>query len=321
MIHATPTVSDRMPRTSFGRTSLRVGRLGFGGAPIGYLHAAQRDVDRLVAALLDAGVNLFDTAAGYRGSEQALGQALRNRRGEVVLVSKVGPAAEDLPGEAWTPELIVAAAERSLRRLRTDTIDIMLLHTCDLPTLRRGECVWALVRLQQQGKVRHIGYSGDNDAAAYAVQLGPFEVLETSVNIADQANIDAVLPLAVRYNVGVIAKRPLANAAWRQPYEQRGIYQDYVKPYADRLAKMNVQPNRLGYDDHVEVTWPDIALRFTLSIPGVHTAIVGTTNPDNAAMNLNAARRGPLPDEVVRRLRRAFADAEAGAGEAWVGLT
>lgn len=319
-LRMTATAPGAMPCCIFGRTNLEVSRLGFGAAPIGFLESDQREVDAIVDQLIDAGVNLFDTACSYEGSEEALGRALRDKRDKVVLLTKIG-SSTDVPGEQWTPEHLLATADRSLRRLRTDHLDVMLLHTCSLNVLRKGEAVGALLRLQQQGKVRHIGYSGDNDEAAYAVQLGPLEVLETSVNVCDQHNIDTVLPLARRYNVAVIAKRPIANAAWRQADEQRGMYKDYAAPYAQRLAKMNVSPQRLGFDDHVEITWPDVALRFTLSIDGVHTAIVGTTNPNNAVLNLAAAKRGPLPEEAVNHLRKAFTDAQNNANEPWPGLS
>jgi aryl-alcohol dehydrogenase-like predicted oxidoreductase len=115
----------------------------------------------------------------------------------------------------------------------------------------------------------------------------------------------------------VLAKRPIANSAWRPVQLLKGIYQDYAKPYRDRLEAMGVSPRELGFAG--EADWPEIALRFTLSHDGVHVAIIGTTNPSNARRNLDAVAKGPLPKEVVQRLQAAFKKA---AGTArWAGLT
>ena len=78
------------------------------------------------------------------------------------------------------------------------------------------------------------------------------------------------------------------------------MYKSYAKTYTERLAKMKLSPAALGFSGPPETAWPELALRFTLSQPGVHCAIIGTTNPDNARANLEAAEKGPLPPEVVR---------------------
>src|SRR5207248_10479954 len=116
---------------------------------------------------------------------------------------------------------------------------------------------------------------------------------------------------------GVMAKRPIANAAWRKPTQQQGMYKDYAQPYHDRLAAMELSPAELGFSSDAD--WPEIALRFTLSQPGVHTAIIGTTNPENARRNIEHAAKGPLPDDVVKKLRDAFRRADPEGH--WQGLT
>jgi len=309
-----------MARRPFGRTGYEVSALGFGGGPVGFLETEQEQVARLLNSLLDRGVNLIDTAAGYAGSEEAIGKAISHRRDDYVLVSKCGRAFEDLPGEAWSREVVLATIDRSLRRLNTQHIDVMLLHSCDLETLERGEAVAALVEAREAGKIRFAGYSGDNEAANYAVGLDDVAVLETSVNICDQANIDTVLAEAERRGVGVLAKRPIANAAWKARSDQRGMYADYAGTYSERLAAMNITPEDLGFEGDPARVWPEIALRFTLAQLGVNTAIVGTTSSQHLEGNLDAAAEGPLDPDAVRRLRDAFRRAEQAAGEAWPGL-
>ncbi|MEM7682365.1 MAG: aldo/keto reductase [Planctomycetota bacterium] len=306
-------------RAILGKTELSVSRLGFGAAPIGFLETEQSQVAKLLGFFLDHGVNLIDTAACYAGSEQAIGRAIAGRRDDAILVTKAGHAS-GLDTPDFDPKTIEASIDRSLERLQTDHVDVVLLHSCELDVLKRGDALGAAVKAREAGKTRFVGYSGDNQAAAYAAGLPDVAVVETSVNICDQHNIAEVLPACAEHDVGVIAKRPLANAAWKKPDQQRGGYADYAAPYRERLGKMKVKPMDLGYSGHVELEWPEIALKFTLAIPGVHTAIVGTTHQTNAEANLAAVEKNPLREQAVQRLRQAFDRAQEDAGEPWPGL-
>ena len=170
-----------MNKITFGKTGLSVSTLGFGGAPIGFL---QTDADRVAAllnTLLDAGVNFIDTAAAYAGSEEMIGKLVASRRDQLVLVSKCGQPSADLPGEAWSESRILATVDRTLKRLHTDRLDVMLLHSCDLPTLKKGEALGALVKAKNAGKIKFAGYSGDNQAAAFA------DMVERIASHADRA--------------------------------------------------------------------------------------------------------------------------------------
>ena len=309
-----------METRTFGKTGLEVSVLGFGGAPVGFLETDQRQVTDILNTLLDRGVNLIDTAAGYPDSEAAIGKAVGHRREEFVLVSKCGQAFEDIDGDAWSARAIGQTVDRALRRLRTDHLDAMLLHSCDLETLRNGEAVGALVKARDAGKIRFAGYSGDNEAAAFAAGLDDMAVIETSVNMCDQANIDSVLQVTRARDIGVIAKRPIANAAWKDASQRQGIYVDYAKTYAERLADMAIAPRDLGFAAAAAAAWPELALRFTLSQPGVASAIVGTTKVSHIQRNIDAVSKGALPEDLVTRIREAFRRAESAAGETWPGL-
>jgi aryl-alcohol dehydrogenase-like predicted oxidoreductase len=302
-----------MKKVRFGRTGLQVSPLGFGAAPIGFLETEQEKVARILNTLLDAGVNVIDTAAMYQGSEELIARAVGHRRGEYVLVSKCGTEVPHAKGRAWSAELIRNTVDAALKRLATDRVDVMLLHSCDLETLKRGEALGELVKARDAGKVRFAGYSGDNDAAVFAAAHQDVAVLETSVNIVDQVNIDRALPVAREHDVGVIAKRPIGNSCWRPLSEFEKFYPDYVRPYAERFGKMGLSLEELGVDD-----WAEVALRFTLSQEGVHTAIIGTTNPVNAKSNIGIANKGGLAAEVVRRIRESFARA---SNDKWPGLS
>lgn len=317
-----PPRSSVLPTARFGRTGLTVSRLGFGAAPIGLLETDRDDAARLLNFLLDRGVNLIDTAAAYRGSEAMIGEVIGARRDEFVLVSKCGHAVSEVSAQPWTPGLVTATIERSLRLLRTDRLDVMLLHSCPLEMLEGGELIEALVAARKAGKIRFAGYSGDNEAAAWAAAHPEIAVIQTSVNLVDQVNIDLVLPVCRTHDVGVMAKRPIANAAWKDLSEQRGAYATYAKTYTDRLALLGLDPVGFVGGDSDRAAWLELALRFTLSQPEVSTAIIGTTSVENAEANLELARRGPLPPEQVAAIRGAFAAARTAHSEMdWSGQT
>jgi aryl-alcohol dehydrogenase-like predicted oxidoreductase len=156
--------------------------------------------------------------------------------------------------------------------------------------------------------VRYIGYSGDGAAARYAVECGRFDTLQTSVSIADQEAIELTLPLARERQMGVIAKRPLANAAWRYA---RKPAETYHQTYWSRLRALDYPFLR----DSPEAA-ATTALRFTLSVPGVHTAIVGTTRPERWQQNAALLEAGPLPGHDFERLRARWREV---ATPSWVG--
>lgn len=307
-----------METRPLGKTDFEVSVLGFGGAPIGLLETKQAKVANILAMLLDNGVNLIDTAARYAGSEEAIGASISDRRNEFVLVSKCGTSG--IPGEGWSAAALTENINNSLRKLRTDHVDVMLLHSCDMAALQDGEALGAVVAARDAGKVRYVGYSGDNEEAVYAAGLPDIAVIETSINICDQANIRQVLPVAVENNLGVIAKRPIANAAWKDLSQQEGFYADYASAYSQRFQAMGISSQELGFDADPAAAWPEIAVRFTLSQPGVSTAIIGTTNPAHVQANLTAVNKGPLPQVAVEKLQATFRRAEADSRENWQGL-
>lgn len=307
-----------MTHRTLGKTALSVSPLGFGSAPAAYLKPEQEATAKLINELLDAGMNLIDTAVSYPGSEAFIGQYLAHRRKDYILVSKCGAFRPDgVTGDKWSPEFIKGSVDHSLKDLRTDQLDVMLLHTCDFDTLKRGEAIGALVDAQRAGKVKHIGFSGDNESAAYACGLPEVSVVETSINYCDQVNIDTVLPAARANDVGIIAKRPVANAAWRgQNAGRGGFYDNYASEYAKRHEAMKLDETDLGF---TKDQWPEIALRFAISFPEVSTAVAGTTKRDNALRNLDAIRKGPLDASLLQTLRARFKSAPG--SDAWTGQT
>jgi aryl-alcohol dehydrogenase-like predicted oxidoreductase len=283
-----------MERRRLGKTDMVVSVLGFGGSEIGYERAGARTVARLLGGALDAGLNVIDTAECYEESEALIGAALGSRRSECYLLTKCGHPRGFGRGD-WRPASLLASIERSLKRLRTDRLDLIQLHSCSLADLRRGDAIEALERARERGWARYIGYSGDGAAARYAVECGRFDTLQTSVSVADQEALELTLPLAGRRRMGVVAKRPLANAAWRYG---RKPAEPYYQAYWSRLRALDYPFLRDAADAAVAT-----ALRFTLAAPGVHTAIVGTRRPERWQQNARLIEAGPLPAAEVKRIR------------------
>ncbi|HZP45899.1 MAG TPA: aldo/keto reductase [Candidatus Binataceae bacterium] len=284
-----------MERRRLGKTGMEVSVLGFGASEIGYEHAPPATVERLLGGALDAGLNLIDTAACYADSEDLVGRAIGHRRGEVFLMTKCGHAGAEFNLPDWSPSLIVRSIERSLKRLRTDYLDVVQLHSCDSATLRDGSVIAELQRARDRGLTRFIGYSGDSDDAIAAIRLEVFDTLQISINIADQEALERVLPLARERDLGVIAKRPIANAAWLGGRFGGDLYS---LPYRRRLRKL-----AYGFLKSPPQEAVATALRFTLTAPGVHTAIVGTKRPSRWEHNARLAARGPLPDSEYEAIR------------------
>jgi aryl-alcohol dehydrogenase-like predicted oxidoreductase len=299
----TPPISASMQTRPFGKTGMQVSPLGWGAAEIGYENIADGTVDSLLSLALDHGLNVIDTAECYMDSEEKVGRALRGKRQRCLLFTKCGHAPPLPPAGAltrvyrklrratgsllndWDPRLLERNIDESLGRLQTDWIDLIQLHSCSEDILRRGAVIEVLHRARQAGKARFIGYSGDGAPALYAVQSGLFDTLQTSINIADQQAIELTLPLAAERGMGVIAKRPVANAVWKNTSKPENSYHHV---YWDRMRELRYD---FLQDESKAV---EIALRFTLSAPAVHTAIVGSTKPEHWRKNVQYASAGLL---------------------------
>jgi len=277
----------------FGNTGLTVPVLGFGAGHVGDPAMDEAEVGRLLHGALDLGVTLIDTARSYGLSEERIGRHLAGRRDEFVLSTKVGYG---IPGyEDWTGPVIAAGVDAALGRLRTDRIDVVHLHSCPLDVLERGEVVAALQAAVAAGKVRVAAYSGDNAPLEWAIASGAFGGIETSVNLVDQRAIERGLPAAGERGLGVIAKRPAANAPWR--FAERPAASD-IALYWERWRALGLDPGT--YD------WTELSLRFAAWQEGVHCAIVGTSRLEHLRRNVEQVAKGPLPVETVEAVRAAF---------------
>ena len=274
-----------------GKTGLEVSPLGLGAGPLGALDAFR--AERLVHQALDLGVSVFDTAPSYGGSEDVLGRALSgSQRRRAVLVTKGGYGVEGVPD--WTPEVVTAGITRALRVLRTDVIDVFLLHSCDASRLARGDLTDALVRAKEAGHVRAIGYSGDGDGLRVALGIDAFDVVEPSVNVLDREALEVVRGR----KIGVLGKRTLANAPWSDAAD---LSRPDVAEYARRLRLFD--PERT-LESH---PLAELFVRFAVHAPGVDCALLGTSSEARLREAVLSSRRGPLSADLSAELDRRYA--------------
>jgi aryl-alcohol dehydrogenase-like predicted oxidoreductase len=278
----------------FGDTELKVSALGYGAGHIGGDELSENEIEKLLRTAVDLGITLFDTARAYGKSEERLGKYLKPFRDQVVYSTKVGYGVEGV--EDWTSEAITVGIEEARQKLQTDCIDIVHLHSCPRHILNDTSVVDALLEAKEKGHINVPAYAGENESLDYAITGAPIESIQCSINLFDQRVMHTSLPKAKQRSMGVIAKRPMANAPWRfKTYPD----QNYAAEYWNRMKAMNVETGNLSNDE--------FALRFATFIFGVDSSIVGTTNIDHLKQNVAAVNKGKLPEikheEVIELFR------------------
>lgn len=287
-----------METVALGSTGIQVSRLGIGLSEIGSTPMELSAVETLLNGGLDIGINFLDTAACYGNSEELVGKTVSHRRSEYALASKCGHVAGDYQGEAWTAQTVTDSIDRSLRLLQTDYVDLMQLHSCSVEILEQGDVIDALLKARDAGKTRFVGYSGDNEAAMWAVESGIFATLQTSFSLVDQRARDGLFAAAEANGMGVIIKRPIGNGVWGRAEATS----PYAQQYFERMQAMAAHGPLEGEDDPIRM-----AMGFTFAHPEVDTAIVGTTNLRHLQSNAAMLDAGiSVPDATMEALVERF---------------
>jgi aryl-alcohol dehydrogenase-like predicted oxidoreductase len=298
-----------MEKRQLGKTDMQVTRLGVGLSEIGFGGISEDVAADVLNAALDGGINFLDTAECYNVSEELVGKAVSHRRSEYFLATKTGHVSGGYVGKEWTAQTVSDSIDRSLKRMKTDYVDLMQLHSCGIDVLEKGDVIAVLQKAKQDGKTRYIGYSGDNDAAMWAVNSGIFDTLQTSFNLVDQKARLGLLQKAKEKGMGIIIKRPIANGAWGAAKSPSG----YADEYFERAQKMLA----LGNLSEAPESRILLALGFTLAHEEVGVAIVGTKTPKYMQGNIKMLDELPISKVAIAELYKRFEK----LGKDWPQLT
>ncbi|HSV72508.1 MAG TPA: aldo/keto reductase [Chthonomonadales bacterium] len=266
----------QLPRRVLGRTRARVSVLGFGSAALGHSFQPQEVFDHVVGAALDAGVNFIDTATNYDVAQERLGPIVRRHRDRLFLATKT---------RGMSKQGVLQTLEESLRLLQTDRLDLVYLHNLgDFEVDRLMDdngAMQGLLEARRRGWLRFIGASGHQRARKFipVIETDLIDVIMVTLNFVDRNTYvfeSEVLPAARRRRVGIVAMKVLGgvpNWNYRQPVD-------------------GMVPRELRAD----------AVRYSLAIEGVASAVVGfyTTEQMSEVLNVMRALRRPTDSETER---------------------
>ena len=311
-----------MENSVFGKTGVNVSKLGLGLAQVGFqLGSAEYDTaDKILNTALDNGINFLDTAAMYLDSESIVGKSVGHRRDEYFLATKAGTGRTTSPDSEWTYKKMKDSVENSLKDLQTDVIDLVQLHSCETHLLEQGDVIKALQDCKLEGKIKYIGYSGDNEAAMWAVKSNLFDTLQTSYSIADQrARTKNILTEARSRNLGIIAKRPIGNAALlgvKNHYEGQthdhfgSAYDEYFTRIMQMTENIEIELNEI---DPIE-----LSMAFTLYRKEINVIIIGSKNNHHVEQNLDYMGKNL---EIYQNLIKQYENIYEKLDENWRQLT
>ena len=300
-----------LPIATLGRTGLKVTRLGFGAMELRDDDGARAVTDAHAAyvlnAVLDAGINFIDTSIDYGASEERIGKAVSHRRDEFIVATKCGcPTAPDAirSGQhVYTQENIEAGVDQSLRRMRTDYLDIVQFHgSPSKSVIEENDAIQTLQSLQRRGKVRFIASSSTLPNILDHMEMGVFDAFQIPYS-ALQRKHENVIRRSAASGIGTVIRGGVAKGA----PSASGVPRLEVWRTFDRAA--------LGELLDPGESRTSFILRFTLSHPDVHTTIVGTQNLRHLSENAAAAMHGPLPEDVYVEAKRRLEDAGETTGE------
>jgi aryl-alcohol dehydrogenase-like predicted oxidoreductase len=266
--------------------------------------------ERILKAVLDAGINYIDVAVDYGAAEAHIGRCISSRRQEFFLASKCGcplDVTRFSPSERtrfgvplprlhdYSRQNIIDACDQSLRCMKTDYLDVLQFHFSPAKAVLEHEgAIQTLQDLKQAGKIRFLGCSSTLPHISDHIQMGVFDVLQIPYS-ALQPEHEAALTAAAKAGVGVVIRGGVARG---RPGAGQGST-DIWKLWDD--ARM---------DEGLEgMSATEFMLRFTITNPDMHTTIVGTLDPQHLQENITAVLKGPLPTALYHEAKRRLAAA------------
>ncbi|HUZ02383.1 MAG TPA: aldo/keto reductase [Thermomicrobiaceae bacterium] len=302
-----------MQYRTLGRTGIKVTPYGLGAL----MFATQvgnpdpEDSIRVIHKALDFGINLIDTADAYGDSEEIVGRALKGRRDQVVLTTKVSrPMGTDPNQQGASRRWIMTAIENSLRRLQTDHIDVYQIQRPD-PDTDVEETLSAMTDLVRSGKVRAIGTStmpaSDIVEAQWVAErrgLERFRTEQPPYSILNRGIEREVLPVAQRYGMGILVWGPLGQGMLtgrvRRGHDTDVIRARFHKAFSDE-RRLDAVERLIPLAEEAGLSMPHLAMAFAISHPGVTSALLGARTMEQLD-DLLSGVDVVLSDEVLDRI-------------------
>jgi aryl-alcohol dehydrogenase-like predicted oxidoreductase len=275
--------------------------LGYGamelrGAPRGR-DVTEAQAETILHAVLDAGINYIDTSIDYGVSEERIGRYISDRRSEFYLASKCGcvvgappaPRGERNP-HVFTRDNILAGVEQSLRRMRTDYLDVVQFHgSPSRETLEKDGGLETVLELKRAGTIRFVGMSGTLPNLPEHIAMGVFDVFQIPYSAVEREH-EALVTAAAKAGAGIVIRGGAARGAPTEG-KQAGVQWERWR--------------QVHLDDLLDGMSPmEFILRFTFTHPDLHTNIVGTIDPEHLRHNVDVVRQGPLPADVYAEAQR-----------------
>src|SRR6266540_289590 len=302
---------------TLGKTGLKVSEVGFGGWAIGgnafgnsYGPTDDRTSLDAIKRALELGCNFFDTADayGHGHSEELLGQALKGRRDDVVIATKVGADFyHDPPRMNFSPDYLSFALDKSCERLQTDHVDLYQLHNPPIQLLRNGKIFEGLEKLVDAGKIRYYGISiHDPEEGLLAMKHGRPGAIQVVFNILRQEAKNKIFQTARENNVAIIAREPLSNGFLTgklnadSTFPPGDIRFNFPRNYFHSLIKAS---NQLTVLESKTRTLAQAFLRFVVDHREISTVIPGAKTPEQTEEDLQASDIPSLTGEDLLRIR------------------
>ncbi|MBX6763382.1 MAG: aldo/keto reductase [Rubrobacteraceae bacterium] len=309
-----------------GKTGMRVSEVSLGTWAFGGDWGEVRDEESYATLnrAVDLGVNFFDTADVYGDgrSERLLGRLLRERDEEIFVATKAGRRLDPHIAEGYTYDNLARFAERSLRNLGVEALDLLQLHCPPTAVYTRDETFEALQRLVEQGWVKNYGVSVEKvEEAKLALDYPDVKTVQIIFNIFRQKPAEEFFPLASRKNVGVIVRVPLASGLLSgkmrpdrefSPDDHRNFNREgQAFDRGETFSGVDFETGLAAAGELKELvpegyTLAQLALRWILMHPEVSCAIPGAKRPDQLEENLAASEMPPLSIEEMDRIREVY---------------
>lgn len=305
----------------FGRTDWQVSEIGYGmWGMAGWTDSDDKESDKSLDIAVEGGCNFFDTAWGYGAgkSEQILGRLInRNKDKKLYVATKIPPKNMTWPSrrgfkleDCFPNDHIIEYTEKSLKNLGVETIDLMQFHVWEDSWARKEEWQLAVEKLKEDGKIQHMGISVNRwepENGLETLKTGLISSVQAIYNIFDQAPEDMLLPLCDQLDIGVIARVPFDEGTLTGTFTKETTF-----PEDDWRSTYFVPENLKSSVDHADklkplvpedMSMPEMALRFILSNPSIHTTIPGMRKAHHVKANLSTSDGRGLPQDLLTELK------------------